>query len=400
MSNDGFLDADSPRKHFEDMAHRTDPALMRLPHPKRLVLSGATEMLRLALGDLYDETFRALSDVHATKGIIIERLTKFAKFREWIQVSRDAPATYNLGSLDISLTEMRYRALQGRIFQIRDSLDSRLRETDIGADAPCQFLRSPFPSVFLELGTERCSPYTVSNTESGAHVIEGAYVTEASVVWPYDDATTPLMSALGVSRGTPCRVLEIVLIGSPLGKNGLLDDSTLFMNLVIPEDREDRPLAEVLEQHFQVFRQYLSNMPDYRPLATHEENELRTGIVHIAKILLYLHSENHVTQNYPAESTLGERVARVSERKRAKLKRRIMREYDRVIVGPEELQEATPAGKADASGRNVATHWRRGHFHYYLVGPGRQQRRLMFINPVLVNAKEIGAAPARNYDIK
>src|SRR3989304_2832533 len=132
MSNDGFLDEDSPRKHFEDMARRIDPALMRLPHPKRLVLSGATEMLRLALGDLYDETFRALSDVHATKGIIIERLSRFAKFREWIQVSRDAPATYNLGSLDISLTEMRYRALQGRIFQIRDSLDSRLRETDIG----------------------------------------------------------------------------------------------------------------------------------------------------------------------------------------------------------------------------------------------------------------------------
>jgi len=33
----------------------------------------------------------------------------------------------------------------------------------------------------------------------------------------------------------------------------------------------------------------------------------------------------------------------------------------------------------------VATHWRRGHWHTYRTGPGRQERKLVLVKPVLVN---------------
>lgn len=54
------------------------------------------------------------------------------------------------------------------------------------------------------------------------------------------------------------------------------------------------------------------------------------------------------------------------------------------------------SGAGDSTGREVCTHWRRGHWAKQPHGPGRSLRKIVFRKPVLVRA-DFGAAPATSY---
>jgi hypothetical protein len=66
--------------------------------------------------------------------------------------------------------------------------------------------------------------------------------------------------------------------------------------------------------------------------------------------------------------------------------------YNGILVGPESLPSNAAAG---GTGSGVAPHWRRGHFRMQAFGPGNQQRRLIFVAPVLIHAEQLqGEVPA------
>lgn len=86
------------------------------------------------------------------------------------------------------------------------------------------------------------------------------------------------------------------------------------------------------------------------------------------------------------------RAKGLGERKRAKLLKRMESLYDAIVVGPETLP--APATSSGA-GSGVAPHWRRGHFRMQPHGPGSQERKLIFVAPVLIHAEQLqGGAPA------
>jgi len=61
-----------------------------------------------------------------------------------------------------------------------------------------------------------------------------------------------------------------------------------------------------------------------------------------------------------------------------------------------DRQGALPAGDGTGVGSwTVAPHWRRGHFRMQPVGPGRTERRLTFIRPVLVHREKLRGTEAR-----
>jgi hypothetical protein len=85
------------------------------------------------------------------------------------------------------------------------------------------------------------------------------------------------------------------------------------------------------------------------------------------------------------------RLAGLGTRKRAKLEQRMASLYDGILVGPDLVLCAT-AGDTCRSG--VAPHWRRGRFSLQAFGPGMQERRLIFVAPVLIHADQLqGEAP-------
>jgi hypothetical protein len=98
-----------------------------------------------------------------------------------------------------------------------------------------------------------------------------------------------------------------------------------------------------------------------------------------------------VTPHYEYDEALR-RAAGLGERKRAKLLQRSASLYNGILVGPEVLP---PGASEGAAGSGVAPHWRRGHFRMQPFGIGNQQRKLIFVAPVLVHAEQLqGDVPA------
>lgn len=86
------------------------------------------------------------------------------------------------------------------------------------------------------------------------------------------------------------------------------------------------------------------------------------------------------------------RAAGLGERKRAKLLQRMSSMYDGILVRPESLPSTASENEA---GSGVAPHWRRGHSRMQAHGTGHQQRKLIFIAPVLIHADQLqGDVPA------
>lgn len=62
------------------------------------------------------------------------------------------------------------------------------------------------------------------------------------------------------------------------------------------------------------------------------------------------------------------------------------------IVGPEALPLT---GVEHGSGPGMGPHWRRRHFRMQPFGPGRQERKLIFVAPIPINADKLnGEDPA------
>jgi hypothetical protein len=70
--------------------------------------------------------------------------------------------------------------------------------------------------------------------------------------------------------------------------------------------------------------------------------------------------------------------------------------YRRILIGPEG--SAAERTLRDSANGSIAAHYRRGHFRLQACGPKRAERRVTWIEPVLVNAK-MGAAGKRDYTI-
>lgn len=92
-----------------------------------------------------------------------------------------------------------------------------------------------------------------------------------------------------------------------------------------------------------------------------------------------------VTEHRDHDAALR-RAAGLGERKRAKLLQRSASLYDGIMVGPMSLPSSVPAC---ASSGSVTPHWRRGHFRMQPFGVGNQQRKRIFVAPVLVHAEQL-----------
>jgi hypothetical protein len=90
----------------------------------------------------------------------------------------------------------------------------------------------------------------------------------------------------------------------------------------------------------------------------------------------------------------------LGNKKRAKAERKLSSLYDCIVVGPEtSLSEITSA----SGERTVIPHWRRGHFRAQLYGKDRTMRRLIFIQPLIVNKSLLrgnSEPKARDYKVK
>lgn len=350
-----------------------DPGLMRLPHPRRMEIAGMVPMWEELFAADLEPLKAALLDLDRPLEFVIKGMLQRPQFAAIVEEMGYAPGNTNFGMLEAALTNLRYAYAGGRLFQTRDDLDMRLRQTDIGDQAPCKFLRLPYPVMFLEFGESRSTPLTISHDDSGAHIMEGVYLSEHRL-------------------GADTRMLYFLFCGSPMGKRNLLDDVT--RSFALPIDREEDPLETALAAMVAHYRglKYQQRTPE------HQVQECVDAIYHTAKVLLYLNSHHPVTETRPEYTELQERLRRVKAGKRAKLERKASRTYDRVVIGP----KTTPSSMdASSPHRTVETHWRRGHYRLQAHGPKRVDRKLIWIEPTLIGVDTLAYTASRKaYTIK
>jgi len=330
-----------------------------------------------------------LTDAHATSEWILNHVPGI---RPLALAYGAAPGGVNLGNFMLILTRARLRAHGDPILQVTPALQAMLAETDLASGLPARFFRSPYPLAFIEFAQR--NPLRVPNHLSGLHACEGAYVGIYALA-PHDEIHTASGrgQALGLDPSKPTRVIEIVIIGSPLGKAHALDDASQNLTLLIQD--EDACLSAVLDRHLPLFRSATrAASPGAPGFAPDEVAMVKPVVLELAKILLYLNLAEAEQVRLNAREDLTRRLRGLGQKKAARLQRRLATVYDRMVIGPSALPAAEAAAEPGPSEphRGLRPHWRRGHFRRIRFGEGLSESRLGWIQPYLVRAAEVFGA--------
>lgn len=357
----------------------TDTSLSRLPHPVRVLeaMPDFEPMMQESLGRDWPAVKAAFMDqslvltaslrTHADP----EKHPDFRNFVASFGEERLATSTEQ-GALLTLLMYLRYRTTRRPHFVVDDSLVELLSLTDIADDVPVSYLTPPYPGLYLELGKLRNTTLVVPNLATGNHILEGAYIEQG-------------LNEAGAS------VLQVVLIGSPLGKDGPLDDATISLSLSLADP--DRSLSAEVLSSFERGRA-ASRVTGLRETPASFIEPAREALLMIAKVLLYLNMPE-TRRTVHAERTAAEQdVARLkSAGKKAKALRRMGKTYDYVLISsPAPEPGVSSAGRPQAAGGTVRAHFRRGHLRMQAHGPQHSLRKVIHIKPVLVGMAEEGMA--------
>lgn len=379
----------SDERSLEQLSETYDPQIARLPHPQRIMAAMAAvaeaagkpfqgeDFYALLLGSATYYRLLELLAQYPLNGMVIEQLSREDRsFAHFARNSMEAPGSTYSGNLWWLLDYLRWRTQGRHLFQTTDALDQMLASTDMGEGIPAHWIRAPYAIQYLQCTESLSSPLQLWHAQSGEHRLEGGYILTGVVPEPLPEAGQ--------------RYLEMVLTGSPLGKRNNTDDCTSSITLVVPD--EDATMLEVLEHS-------LAKNDERKGASEEEKRYLRPAIFHMAKILLYLNSNQVLRSEVPERSLMEARLKGLKGGgKRAKLLRQLPRAYDRIIIGPKT--RPSPSSGSGETGRRLPAHWRRGHFRHQPFGEGRAQHRLIWIAPLLVHADEALTVEGKPYLLK
>lgn len=358
----------------------TDPAVMRLAHPLRCA-AAQSDFLPVLQNFFGPYTWSCLQTAFCdstkmTTAAIIElcESPRHQRLKKMVQHSAQMTGGTELGNAYASLIFVRHALAPQPYFVIDDALVELLEQTDIARDIPLSMLNLPYPRFFLEFGKLRQNGLAVPNTETGNHVLEGAYC---------EYGKHP-------QKGEG---LFVLLTGSPLGKSNAMDDATYSVFLSFRN--RDLTLEEALNDAFASGTQAAQQMGLRPPTAALKGPGLGL-MLFLAKVLLYIGlPEARRTIHNDRAAWAKETAGLQSAAKRAKAQKRARGLTDHVLISAPP-PSATSAFTPSETGRTVRSHWRRGHYRLQPHGPQLSLKRLVFIRPTLVHSAT-GDAPVSEY---
>lgn len=294
---------------------------------------------------------------------------------------------HGLGSFMLTMNRARLRAHGDPIWQVTPALQTLLAQTDLQEGLPIHFLHRLHTMIYLRLAPG--NPLRVPHRLSGRHECEGAYMATYALSPQHAMVTRPeRIELLGLDPAKPTRVIEIVIIGSPVGKKDALDDASQDFLLLIQD--EDEPLSSVLKRHIAYYNNpRVYNLPGQAAIDPKEVAMIEPVVNELAKVLLYLTLPDTERTPMPERTNL-ERQLRKFGKLTAKRRERLALVYDHTLIGPCAITDIPVEETAQDSGdvRTVRPHWRRGHFRRVPCGVGFSSSRIRWIRPTLVKAAE------------
>jgi hypothetical protein len=382
---------------MEERLH--DPRLMPLPHPIRIDAAagmaidtrmfehaGLTATLRPYLTDETASTEWIINNVPGMRQLALDHFG----------ILGDA----HMGSFILTLNRARLRAHGDPLLEVAPALQTMLAETDLAAELPIRFFRSPYTLVYVAFA--RPNPLRVSHRLSGLHECEGAYIGTYHLPPRHEvHRHSQRAGTLQLDPARPTRIIEIVITGSPAGKANVLDDASQDLVLFVQDEDED--LSAVLARHLAFFKTTAAySHPGMAPIDAEEVERVGPVVHELAKILLYLNLADAEQSLRPERTDLKRRLGKFGTKLSAKRRARVAQAYDRIVIGPRESAPEPPPDATDpAAPHTVRPHWRRGHFRRIRFGEGHAESRLGWIRPVLVNAAvAFGSVRPRPYEVR
>ena len=293
------------------------------------------------------------SDIRWHIDCIAETIADPAMAENWLQNTRLAP-------LECS-TNLVYALRKGMLIEATPALDSLLLNSDIDRELPLSMLALPYPAQYIRFGDDVARAIKLPDCPDPGNKFDGVFCFR-----------TPPSSG---PDGYPFCRLEFVFIAVAGGRY------LGHISLLGKVENEDMPVMA-----------WLTGILAHDPgmLSAGNTASIRSALDYVAKLLLYLGLKNARIAERDEYSAGLERLKGVGTKKHSRHSHRLARRYDRIEVGPERLDIPEATGGV---GAGVAPHWRRGHFRLQPCGQGRQERKTIYILPVLVHGRELSDAP-------
>lgn len=343
-----------------DQTAGQDERYQLLPHPQRLRLFGLVDAERRLL-ERFAPGFLHAAGGSAQRSALVELL---------LEESPRLAMALSAGGDRGELLSLALRTMVGagrvRVFSTTDAFEDRMRATDFGDDVPAEYFRTPFDVCYFEFGSQRDFPLEMVDPDSGVHRVEGAYLFEGRAPRDWGNPASELV-----------RCFEVMVVGSPVGKSGHLDDSFIYGSFGITD--EGASIVAQMDKAVAAFRAQFRRVLN--------DHVFRDVVAHLAKILVYLGSRNARQEERRDGTAAALSLARGSQKPKAV--RRAALAYDRIVVGPEHQARSMASGDTPCS-TTRATHWRRGHLRMQRCGVRLSDVRPVWIEPVLVGC---GAVP-------
>ena len=251
---------------------------------------------------------------------------------------------------------LKYHLSKGTVIEATPALETLLANSDVDLSLPMSMIVPPYRAQYLRFGDTATRYLKVPNPQSPDHVFEGAFCFLTR-------------HALSGEPGEKCWTLELLFVTKRQGCYGGQ------VSLLGETDRDDVTVGEWLNR-------VLSSFTEAPGSEFHRS--MHAAVSYVVRVFLYMALKQARVLPHRDYDEAQRRAAGLGERKRAKLLQRAADLYNGILVGPEALPATVAAG---GTGSGVVPHWRRGHFRMQHFGVGNQQRKLIFVAPVLIHAE-------------
>jgi hypothetical protein len=255
-------------------------------------------------------------------------------------------------------TNLKYHLNQGMVIETTAALETLLTNSDVDLSLPMSMVAPPYRAQYLRFGEVAMRYLKVPASQVPDRCFDGVFC-----------FLTP--HAASCALGTTCWTLELVFASKRQ------DRYSGYVSLLGETDRGSTTVGEWLNG---VLLAVTGQSEDefHQPM--------HAAVSYVVRVFLYMALAQARVVKHTEYDEVLRRAAGLGNRKRAKLLQRSASLYNSILVGPESLPSTTAAG---GTGYGVAAHWRRGHFRMQPHGAGSQQRKLVFIAPVLVHAERL-----------
>lgn len=291
-------------------------------------------------------------------------------------------------AMSFDIASYRFRSGGGTILTTSTAIDKLLEQADIGDDIPISCLRPPFRHCYIEFTENRSCSAILYNDETQEHILEGVYLSEVEV-HPESSIMSLYEHSPLVDPSKPLRVLDLMFTGSPLGKRNITDDALRVQGFYIQDNS-----VTITEELTNVKIRYGKDADFSCDL-----KYLSMALNHTAKALLFINSKQCRTTAFNEKSTASKRIDDLkSSGKIKKQERKLRKTYDRIIISANDSLFRHLSGQNTSDNKTSRrAHWRRGHFRMQPYGQGATERKVIFIEPMVIGGK---VAEKKSYEVR